>query len=91
MNTEGSYSLADVRMVSLGDLNHPVEGMREDWEKGLIANCPKKGKARMGYLLALYSLRNSELPPAFLRSLPVARFQAKLNGIISTLDPRTIG
>lgn len=39
-----------------------------------------------GYLYALRVLTNNELPPAYLRSLPIARFQQQLHHTVYELE-----
>jgi|GEM_PF-4846622 len=80
-------------MYSVESPNHtnatcPVDGFREGWDDRMVANAPTHPAARAGYLSALYGLRAEELPPAYLRSEPIARFQWRIHRIVSRIRAR---
>jgi hypothetical protein len=63
----------------------PVAGFREDWPARMVANCPKGGRARDGYIAALQFLTAESCPPAVMRVADIAKLQDQIRGILSSL------
>ena len=71
----------------------PIDGFRSGLLDGIVNRCPplEAGDARAGYLLALYGLRNSALPPAFMREADIARLQDVIARACSLLNGDDVG
>lgn len=85
----GTYSLISPHYDRNNhDMDCHVEGLRENWQDTLVRNynsLPDEA-SKQGYLAALYVLKNSFMPAAYQRSLPIARleeqFKATLHNIV---------
>lgn len=86
MNIQGTYTTISGLDAWRYNLTSPIEGTREGWAERLFAVAPKDGQERQGFMLALYALRNSFLPPAYERALPIARFERAINKVIADLE-----
>ena len=88
--TRGSYSTISPMELTGGDLEHPIEGMRDGWAERLVANywlLKRSKRQQRGFMTALYILANAEVsPPACERSLPIARLQAQLRLVIRRIE-----
>ena len=80
----GSYSTVPGMDMYQFDLSVPVEGLRGGWQGRMIENyrlLPRE--AREGYLFALRLIASAEQrPPAYYRSLPIARLVRQLSDVI---------
>ena len=66
-----------------------IQGMRQNWADRLIANGHFGYKQnRAGYLNALYVIRNSFLPPAYIRNPEIEAFEQEINFAIRTLEQK---
>ena len=87
---DGAYSTVSTMTMTGGDLlTVPVEGFREGWQSRVINNywLLKNVKKQQGYLFALRELASAEvLPPAYLRSLPIARLQVQLCDVVRRIE-----
>ena len=81
--------------IAYADLQHPIEGMRDGWQKRIIANYwligknhrgPYAKKVEQGFLFALRALAAEEMPPAYQRALPIVRFQLQLKQVIHCIE-----
>jgi len=107
ISSGGTYSVCDPRVYGADStvMQFAVEGLRPDWQQRLIATAlllhmPKhrrNSKAarifQQGFIAALKQLSGEEQPPAVCRSLPIIRFQKRLNdalyNISCTLEEQT--
>ena len=84
---DGAYTITDVRPGRF-DLDAPVEGMHESWSERLLLEIESMTPAqRRGAFAVLYTLQAAFLPPAYLRSLPIARLERVVNYIVRELTP----
>lgn len=71
------------------NLDCPVEGFRNGWEQNMIeVGRSLKGKELKGFLHAFYAIRNSFLPGAYERSLPIMRFESKISNILNGIEQK---
>ncbi len=84
---DGAYSLVSPKDLLAPDLFVEIEGFRKGWYDNLLKMFETLTPAKQeGFLTALYALRNNSLPPAYLRSLPIARFQTHLALLIGEIE-----